>query len=108
MKNTPPMKLRPGKGRRDHYLFRLFVVGNGPNSKQAVSNLDSVCREHLEGHYTIEMIDVTKNFTAAAKDNILITPALILVRPLPRAVVLGNLNDRQKVLIALRLSIGDS
>jgi circadian clock protein KaiB len=107
MSHNPRTKLRREKGRRDHYLLRLFVVGIGPNSKQALSNLHSLCREHLKGRYTIETVDVVKNFKAAARDNILITPALILVTPLPRVVVLGNLNDRQKVLLALRLSGGD-
>jgi circadian clock protein KaiB len=107
MSQNPRSKLRRGKEQRDHYLLRLFVVGIGPNSKQALSNLHSLCREHLKGRYTIETVDVVKNFKAAARDNILITPALVLVRPLPRVVVLGNLNDRQKVLLALRLSGGD-
>lgn len=101
-------KPRGGNGERDHYLLRLFVVGIGPNSKQAMSNLHSLCREHLKGRYTIETVDVVKDFVAAARDNILITPALVLVRPLPRVVVLGNLSDRQKVLFALRLSGGAS
>jgi len=84
----------------------LFVAGNGPNSNQALANLRQLCQEHLKGGCTIETIDVVKNFAAAVKDNILITPALILVAPLPRVVVLGNLSDRQKVLLALRLTEG--
>ena len=108
MSHNPRTKLRRVKGQRDHYLLRLFVVGVGPNSKQALSNLHSLCREHLKGRYTIETVDVVKNFKAAARDNILITPALVLVAPLPRVVILGNLSDRQKVLLALRLSGGDS
>jgi len=107
MSYSPRTKLRQKNGSRDHYLLRLFVVGQGPNSKQALSNLQSLCREHLEGRYSIEVVDVVKDFQAAARDNILITPALILVAPLPRVVVLGNLSDRQKVLFALRLSGGD-
>jgi len=101
-------KSRPVKGPRNHYRLRLFVVGNGANSILALSNLRLLCREHLKGRYTIETVDVVKNFQAAIKDNILITPALILVAPLPRVVVLGNLSDRGKVLAALRLSEGDS
>jgi circadian clock protein KaiB len=84
------------------------VVGNGPNSKQALANLRSICREHLQGRCTIETVDVVKDFDAAVKENILVTPALILVVPLPRVVVLGNLSDRQKVLLALRLPEGDA
>ena len=49
-----------------------------------------------------------RTFEAAVRDNILVTPALILVAPLPRVMVLGNLSDLPKVLAALRLSEGDS
>lgn len=108
MSRAPRAKHRRGKGRRGHYLFRLFMAGNGPNSRHALSNLRRLCREHLKGRYTIETVDVVKNFEAAVKDNILITPALILLAPPPRVVVLGNLSDRQRVLLALRLPEGDS
>ena len=93
-------------GQRSHYLLRLFVVGDGPNSKQAVSNLRSLCQEHLKGRHSIEIIDVVKCYAAAVKDNILITPALVLVAPLPRVTILGNLSDRPKIMLALRLPEG--
>ena len=108
MSRAAKAKSRPSKGRQDHYRLRLFVVGNGANSRLALSNLRLICREYLKGRSTIETVDVVKNFQAAIKDNILITPALILVAPLPRVMVLGNLSDRGKVLAALRLSEGDS
>ena len=106
MRQPRPVKPRHGKAPRGHYLLRLFVVGDGPNSKQALSNLRSICQEHLQGRYKIETVDVVKNYAAAVKDNILITPALVLVAPLPRVTVLGNLSDLPKVLLALRLSDG--
>ena len=84
------------------------MAGNGPNSKQALANLRRLCQEHLKGRCTIETVDVVKDFEAAVRDNILVTPALVLVAPLPRVMVLGNLSDRQKVLLALRLSGGES
>jgi len=108
MSRSSQAKVRSGSGRRGHYLLRLFIAGNGPNSKQALTNLRQLCQEHLKGRCTIETVDVVKDFAAAVRNNILITPALILIAPLPRVVVLGNLSDRQKVLLALRLSEGDS
>ena len=108
MSRAPKAGRRRAKAKPGHYLLRLFVVGDGPNSKLAASNVRSLCREHLDGRCTIETIDVEKNFEAALKHNILITPALVLVAPLPRVTVLGNLSDRQKVLLALRLAEGDS
>ena len=107
MSHARPAKLRR-KGRRGHHLFRLFLAGNGPNSRQALANLRRICREHLNGRCTIETVDVVKDFQAAVRNNILVTPALVLVAPLPRVVILGNLSDQPKVLLALRLSEGDS
>ena len=91
-----------------HYLLRLFMAGNGVNSRKALTNLRSLCQEHLEGRYTIETVDVVQDFEAAVENNILVTPALILVAPLPRVVVLGNLSDLPTVLAALRVSEGDA
>ena len=88
-------------------MLRLFTAGNGLNSQKAMANLRSLCQEHLEGRYTIETVDVVQDFQAAVNDNILVTPALILVAPLPRVVVLGNLSDLPKVLAALRVSEGN-
>jgi circadian clock protein KaiB len=108
LSRLPPAKIRKAKPPRGHYVLRLFMAGNGPNSEQALANLRRLCQQYLKGNYTIEVIDVVKNFEAAVKDNVLVTPALILVSPRPRVVVLGNLSDRQKVLLALRLPGGDS
>ena len=108
MSPSPKAKLRSGKGQRGHYLLRLFVAGNGPNSKQALVNLRRLCQEHLNGRCTIETVDVTKDFEAAIRDNILVTPALILAAPRPRVMILGNLSDPRKVLAALRLSGSES
>jgi circadian clock protein KaiB len=108
MSQSPQAKHRARNGHRGHYLFRLFVADNGPNSKQALANLHRICQEHLNGNCKIEMVDVTKDFEAAVRDNILVTPALILVAPRPRVVILGNLSDSRKVLAALRLSGSES
>ena len=108
MSPSPKAKLRRGKGQRGHYLLRLFMAGNGQNSQKALANLRSLCRDHLNGNCTIETVDVVKDFQAAVRENILVTPALILVAPLPRVMVLGNLSDVPKVLAALRLSGSES
>ena len=104
MSQAHPAKLRRGKGRRGHYLLRLFVAGNGMNSRQALVNLHRLCREHLKDRCTVETVDVVKDFEAAVRHNILVTPALVMIAPRPRVMILGNLNDSHKVLLALRLN----
>lgn len=108
MSKARQTKPRAKNGKTGRYLLRLFMAGNGQNSTTALANLRSICQEHLKGRFTIETVDVVKNFQAAIRDNILVTPALILVSPSPRVMVLGNLSNSQKVLAALRLSGGES
>jgi circadian clock protein KaiB len=81
--------------------LRLFVAGDEPNSRQARQNLDSLCREYLDGRTEVEIIDVLKDFRAAVAERVLVTPALIVGTPPSRVVVLGNLNDTARVLAAL-------
>ena len=98
------VKRRAKKAQRGHYLLRLFMSGKGQNSQKALANLRSLCQEYLKGRCTIETVDVVKDFQAAVRDNILVTPALILVSPAPRVMILGTLCDLPKVLAALHLS----
>jgi len=89
------------------YILKLYVANDEPNSRLARENLRHICNEHLKGRCQIEEVDVLKDFGAALKYRIFITPALVLVAPEPRAVVVGNLVDREKVISALRLRIDD-
>ncbi len=106
MSKSPQAKPPAKKRQRGHYVLRLYMAGNGPNSQKALANLRGLCQEHLEGRFTIETVDVIQDFQAAVRDNILVTPTLILVAPLPMVMVLGNLSDLPEVLAALRLSGG--
>jgi len=90
------------------YMLRLFVVGDESNSKQARENLLKICEEHLKGDYKIEIVDVFEDFEAALKNNILLTPALVVVSASPPVTIFGNLSDTEKVLSALGLSGGKS
>jgi circadian clock protein KaiB len=92
--------------RDENYVFRLFVAGDEPNSSQARANLARICEEHIKGRYKIDAVDVLKNAAAAHKNKVLVTPTLILIKPLPKVTVLGNLNDTRQVFAALRL-LGD-
>jgi len=104
------MKARKREGRgtakaaRETYVFRLFVAGNESNSSLARRNLVRICEEHLKGDHKIDVVDVLRDAAAAHKNNVLVTPTLILLKPLPKVTVLGNLNDTRQVLAALRLT----
>jgi circadian clock protein KaiB len=79
----------------------LYITESGPNSVQAIANLQAICREHLNENFRLEIIDVLDYPLRALADGIVVTPSLAKVSPLPAAMVVGNLSDRIEVLRAL-------
>ena len=104
MKARKRARRRSLKPAGERYVFRLFVAGNESNSSQARGNLAQLCERHIKGRYKIDIVDVLKDTAAAYKNGVLVTPTLILLKPLPKVTVLGNLNDTGQVLAALRLT----
>lgn len=107
------MKARSPKSRRTApaggktYVFQLFVAGNETNSTQARDNLARLCKEHLMGRHEITVVDVLKDAATAYAHRVLVTPTLLLIKPLPKVLLLGNLSDTRHVLAALRLIGGE-
>jgi len=85
------------------YHLILFVAGNGPNSSIARVNIAGICENELAGRCTLTIVDVLKDFSAAAENNILVTPTLLICKPEPEVTVIGNLSDHEKVRRALNL-----
>jgi len=79
----------------------LYITDSGPNSLRAVANLDAICKEHLQGNFRLEIIDVLEYPLRALADGIVVTPSLAKLSPSPTATVVGNLSDKSGVLRAL-------
>jgi circadian clock protein KaiB len=87
----------------DKYLLKLYVTGSTPRAERAIANLKRLCEEELDGCYALEVIDVLEHPHLAEDDRILATPALIKQLPPPLRRVIGDLSDRDKVLLGLDL-----
>ena len=85
-------------------VMALYITDGGPNSVSAVANLDAICREHLQGNFRLEIIDVLQYPLRALADGVVVTPSLAKLSPLPTATVVGNLSDRSGVLRALGIA----
>jgi circadian clock protein KaiB len=94
-----------GRAGSPKYHLRLFVAGEEPNSVIAKASLDEICSTYLKHDCRVEIIDVLEDFQPALEERVLITPALVIVEPQPRAVVFGNLTDTKKVLSALKVTV---
>jgi len=85
------------------YILKLYVTGQTPNSIRAIKNMESILKEEFKGVYELKIIDVLKNPQLAEHDKILATPMLSRVLPLPIRRIIGDLSDKDKVLLGLDL-----
>ncbi len=79
----------------------LYITESGPNSLQAIANLEAICEEHLKDNFRLEIVDVLQYPRRAMADGIVVTPSLAKLSPLPTATVVGNLSDKSELLRAL-------
>jgi circadian clock protein KaiB len=99
----PPAEPLPGAaGQRFH--FQLYITGNTARSAQAVANLRTLCEEHLAGRYELEVIDLYQEPARAAAGQIVASPTLIKILPKPLMRMVGNLADREHLMIKLNLT----
>lgn len=85
------------------YILKLYVAGNTPNSVRALKTLKNILEQEFQGVYALKVIDVLKNPQLAEEDKILATPTLSKILPPPVRKIIGDLSDREKVLIGLDL-----
>ena len=85
------------------YVLKLYVAGNTPNSVRALKTLKNILEVDFKGVYALKVIDVLQNPQLAEEDKILATPTLSKVLPPPVRKIIGDLSDREKVLIGLDL-----
>ncbi|GCE64136.1 circadian clock protein KaiB [cyanobiont of Ornithocercus magnificus] len=88
---------------RKTYILKLYVAGNTPNSMRALKALRDILETEFQGVYALKVIDVFKNPQLAEEDKILATPTLSKILPPPVRRIIGDLSDRERVLIGLDL-----
>ena len=85
------------------YMLKLYVTGVTPRSRTAIKNLKEILKEDYKGAYSLTVIDVLKQPKLAEDEKILATPTLIKVLPPPVRRIIGDLSEKEKVLLGLDL-----
>ena len=88
---------------QENWDLRLYVAGKTPRALTALENLNRICEEHLAGKYSIEVIDLLKNPQLARGDQIIAVPTLVRKLPKPVRKIIGDLSNKEKVLVGLDL-----
>jgi circadian clock protein KaiB len=89
----------------DKWELRLYVAGQTQKSITALANLKKYCDEYLESKYHIQVIDLLKNPQLAEGDQILAIPTLVKKVPEPIRKIIGDLSDKERVLVGLDIRI---
>ena len=84
--------------------LRLFITGATPNSLRAVTNIRSICEAHLQGRYSLQIIDVYQDAGLAQQEQLVALPLLIKKLPLPERKLIGDLSQTEKVIKALGIN----
>jgi circadian clock protein KaiB len=91
----------------DRYVLRLYVTGMTTRSALAVKNLRAICDEYLAGRYDLEVIDIYQQPLLAKGEQIIAAPTLIKKLPLPVRRIIGDMSNRERVLLGLHLVRSD-
>ena len=86
-----------------HYVLKLYITGTTPRSTQAITNIHALCEEFLPGRYALEVVDIYQQPDQAAGDQIIAAPTLVKSEPEPVKRLVGDLSNRERVLVALNL-----
>jgi circadian clock protein KaiB len=88
---------------KEKYSLRLYVSGLTSRSTEAIATLRAVCEVHLRGRYQLEVIDLFQYPELAENDDIIATPTLVKALPAPLRRLVGDLSDRERILVGLKL-----
>ena len=97
-------QLLRGEGDK-RYVLRLYVTGITPKSTQAIQNIKKICEENLKDRYELEVIDIYQQPTLAKDDQIIAAPTLIKKLPLPLRKLIGDMSDKERILLGLDLKL---
>ena len=85
----------------ERWDMRLYVAGQTDKSIRAIKNLKRICADHLEGRYSIEVVDLLVQPQLAEGDQILAIPTLVRRLPEPMKRIIGDLSNEDRVLVGL-------
>jgi len=105
---SPARKKKPRAARkstrgRKMYSLRLYITGQTPRSAASVRNLREVCEEFLEGRFELQVIDLYQRPELAREAQVVAAPTLIKKLPLPLRRLVGDLSNKNQVLLGLDL-----
>jgi circadian clock protein KaiB len=87
----------------EKHILTLYIAGKTQKAIWAIENINHYCEEHLQNSYVLEVVDLKEHPEVAASEQIIAIPTLIKKLPAPIRTLVGDLSDKEKVLIGLNI-----
>jgi circadian clock protein KaiB len=105
-KNQPSKAQHNGPS-PEKFVLCLYLAGMTPTAARAVSNIKSICEEHLEGRYSLEVVDLLERPGLAEGEQIFAVPTLVRKLPPPLLKIIVDFTQTEKVLVGLDIRPGE-
>jgi circadian clock protein KaiB len=101
MKKPTATKTETGEATSDpsRYRLRLCISGATPRSTQAIANIKEIGETRLHGRSDLEVIHAYQQAALVRDQQIVVLPTLIKHLPLTLRRLIGDLSDREQILV---------
>lgn len=87
---------------RERYVLRLYVTGMTDRSARSIGVIKAICEQLLPGRYELEVVDLLDRPELAEEKQIVAVPTLIKELPLPIRRLVGDLTNRDRVIMVMQ------
>ena len=85
--------------------YRLYVSATSPISTRAIANTRRFLDAHLPGRHRLEVLNIAEHLERARADQVVASPTLIRIAPLPPRRFIGDLSNIDRLRVSLGLAI---
>jgi circadian clock protein KaiB len=88
---------------RQKYALILYVAGISPRSEQAIRSVKELCEQQLKDRYELQIIDIYQHPESLKDAQIIAAPTLVKKLPLPLRRLIGDMTNKEKLILGLDL-----
>lgn len=96
-----PEPALPARAMDASYELTLFVSGASTSSARAIRDVQALCEIHLPGQHQLTVVDVNQSPELVRGRGVLATPTLLTSAPGPARMLVGDLSDHDRVMVAI-------
>ena len=87
----------------EEQVLRLYVSAASPLSSRATVGVRQFLERFLPGQYRLVVIDIGSNVPLAKLDQVIASPTLVRLFPLPQQRFIGDLSNVERLRVSLGL-----